>query len=34
MKDFSVKISENLVAQFSVLTAMVHRPDGSQANFA
>jgi hypothetical protein len=33
-KDFSVKISENPVAQLSVRTAMVHRPDGPQAYFA
>jgi hypothetical protein len=34
MKDFSAKISENPVAQLSVLTVMVHRADGSQAYFA
>jgi len=33
-KDFSTKISENLVAQLSVRTVMVHRPYGSQAYFS
>jgi hypothetical protein len=33
-KDFSAKISENPVAQLSIRTAMVHRPDGSQEKFA
>jgi hypothetical protein len=29
-KDFSAKISESLVAEFSVRTALVHRPDGTR----
>jgi hypothetical protein len=33
-KDFSAKILENYVAHLSVRTAMVHRPNGSQAYFA
>jgi hypothetical protein len=33
-KDFLAKFSENLVAQLSVLTAHVHRPDGAQVYFA
>jgi len=33
-KDFSTKILENLVAQLSIRTAMIHTPDGSQENFA
>jgi hypothetical protein len=32
-KDFSTKILENPIAKLSVRTAMVHRPDGSQAKF-
>jgi hypothetical protein len=32
--DFSVNFSENLVAQLSVRTAHVHRPDGAQVYFA
>jgi hypothetical protein len=33
-KDFPVNFSENLVAQLSVRTAHVHRPDGAQVYFA
>jgi hypothetical protein len=33
-KDFSAKILENPVAQLSIRTDMVHRPDGSLAKFA
>jgi hypothetical protein len=33
-KDFPAKILKNPVAQLSVRTAMVHRPDDSQAYFA
>jgi hypothetical protein len=33
-KDFSAKFSENLVAQLSVRTTHVHRPDGAQVYFA
>jgi hypothetical protein len=33
-KDFPVKFLENLVAQLSVKTAHVHRPDGAQVYFA
>jgi hypothetical protein len=32
-KDFLTNISENLVAQLSVWTAHVHRPDGAQVYF-
>jgi hypothetical protein len=32
-KDFSAKFLENLVAQLSVRTAHVHRPDGAQVYF-
>jgi hypothetical protein len=33
-KDFLAKFSENLVAQLSVWTAHVNRPDGAQVYFA
>jgi len=33
-KDFPVKFLENLVAQLSVRTAHVHRPNGAQVYFA
>jgi hypothetical protein len=33
-KDFLVKFLKNLVAQFSVRTAHVHRPDDAQLYFA
>jgi hypothetical protein len=33
-KDFSAKFLKNLVAQLSVRTANVHRPDGAQVYFA
>jgi hypothetical protein len=33
-KDFPANFSENLVAQLSVRTAHVHRPDGFQVYFA
>jgi hypothetical protein len=33
-KDFLAKFLENLVAQLSVRTAHVHRPDSSQVYFA
>jgi hypothetical protein len=33
-KDFLAKFLENLVAQFSVRTAHVHRPDGAQVYFS
>jgi hypothetical protein len=33
MKDFSVKFSENPVAQLSVRTVHVHRSDGAQLYF-
>jgi hypothetical protein len=33
-KDFSANVSENLVAQLSVRTAHVHRPDGAQVYLA
>jgi hypothetical protein len=32
-KDFPAKFSKNLVAQLSVWTAHVHRPDGAQVYF-
>jgi hypothetical protein len=33
-KDFPSKFLENLVAQFSVLMAHVHHPDGARVYFA
>jgi hypothetical protein len=33
-KDFLVKLLKNLVAQLSILTTHVHRPDGAQVYFA
>jgi hypothetical protein len=33
-KDFLAKFSENLVAQLSVRTAHLHRPDGAQVYFS
>jgi hypothetical protein len=34
MKDFPANFSENLVAQLSVRTAYVHRPDSAQVYFS